>query len=96
MSLEDVEMKGSEEEKKQEQTGENEGSEEITPEQTPAAEIVTNLSLIDRAVSTLEPRFTHRVLRPLTSLRKKLNGKVLTDAIELAYPAGTFTAVLLM
>jgi 26S proteasome regulatory subunit N3 len=89
-------MKESEEDKKQEQTGESEESEERIPEQTPAAEIATNLILIDRGVSTLEPRFTHRVLRPLTSLRKKLNVKVLTDAIELAYPAGTFTGVSLM
>lgn len=86
-------MKGSEEEKKQEQTEENKEDEESAPEQTPAAEIVTNLSLVDRAVSTLEPRFTHRVLRSLTSLRKKLNIKVLMDAIDLAYPAGTLTAV---
>ena len=55
---------------------------------SPTAEIKANVAFIERGVSTLEPRFTHRVLRTLTSLRKKLNWKVLRDAIEGVYPAG--------
>jgi 26S proteasome regulatory subunit N3 len=82
--MEDVEMKPTEE-SKQEQAEE---TKEETPQQTPAAEILTNISFIDRAASTLEPRFTHRVLRSLTSLRKKLDRRVLAEAISLAYPAG--------
>jgi hypothetical protein len=88
MSLEDVEMKQSEEDKKQEQPEETKEIKETTPQLTPASEIVANLGLIDRAVSTLEPRFTHRVLRSLTSLRKKLSSKVLEDAIKQSYLAG--------
>ena len=50
---------------------------------------VRNLPLIDRAVSTLEPRYTLRVLRTLTALRKRLNAKALFEAIEAIYPAST-------
>ncbi|KAF8343123.1 proteasome regulatory subunit C-terminal-domain-containing protein [Cantharellus anzutake] len=52
---------------------------------TPVAEIKANVQLIERAVSTLEPRFTHRVLRSLTTLRRKLNTNVLRDALEAVY-----------
>ncbi|KAH7345253.1 proteasome regulatory subunit C-terminal-domain-containing protein [Rhizoctonia solani] len=50
------------------------------------AEIKANLGLLDRAVSTVEPRFTVRVLRNLTGLRKKLNADHLREAISSAYP----------
>ncbi|CAE7157761.1 unnamed protein product [Rhizoctonia solani] len=60
-------------------------------ETTPApisvgAEIRANLALLDRAVSTVEPRFTVRVLRNLTGLRKKLNADHLREAASSAYP----------
>ena len=55
---------------------------------TPVAEIKANVVLIERAVSTLEPRFTHRVLRSLAHLRKKLDDKVLRDAISQVYTTG--------
>lgn len=78
-------MKPSEEESK---GNDSEVPKETPPQPTPDSEIVANLALIDRAVATLEPRFTHRVLRSLTSLKKKLTIKVLKDAIEQAFPAG--------
>lgn len=77
----DVEMKPLEEKKEEEK-------EEETPPPSPVTEIKSNAGLIERAVSTLEPRFTHRVLRTLTALRKKLNDKVLYDAVSEVYPAG--------
>ncbi|KAF9806265.1 hypothetical protein IEO21_08754 [Rhodonia placenta] len=52
---------------------------------SPVAEIRSNVALIERAVSTLEPRFTHRVLRTLTALRKRLDDAVLRDAIGEIY-----------
>ncbi|EJU02426.1 diphenol oxidase-A2 [Dacryopinax primogenitus] len=52
---------------------------------SPNVEIKQNLVLIDRAVTTLEPRFTHRVLRTLNHLRKKLNDEVLSKAVEECY-----------
>jgi len=55
---------------------------------SPVAEIKSNVLLIDRAVTTLEPRFTHRVLRTLTALRKRIDDSVLRNAIESIYPKG--------
>jgi len=51
-------------------------------------EILANIVLIGRAVSTIEPRFTIRVLRTLTGVRKKLNKEVLRTVLEKAYPSG--------
>ena len=72
----------------------SEKSEEVEkpspPPPTPLTEIKNNVALLERAVSTLEPRFTHRVLRTLTALRKRINDIVLTEAIELIYSKGDF------
>jgi 26S proteasome regulatory subunit N3 len=57
-----------------------------TPPLSPVSEIKSNVTLIERAVSTLEPRFTIRVLRSLTALRKRLDDKALCDAISEIYP----------
>lgn len=57
---------------------------------TPTAEIKSNIALIERAVADLEPRFTHRVLRSLTALRKRLDNKILRDALEENYPTGVY------
>lgn len=54
----------------------------------PLAEIKSNVALIDKGVSTLEPRFTHRVLRSLTALRKRTDAAVLRNAVEEIYPKG--------
>lgn len=59
------------------------------PPPTPFAEIKNNAALIERAVSTLEPRFTHRVLRSLTQLRKRLDANVLKEATTALYPKGS-------
>ncbi|KAF8183139.1 PCI domain-containing protein [Pholiota molesta] len=77
----DVEMKPAEDKT---------STEKATTDQKPApispvAEIKSNVALIDRAVSTLEPRFIHRVLRTLTALRKRLDDSVLRNAIESIY-----------
>lgn len=63
-----------------------------TPPVSPATEIKNNAVLIERAVSTLEPRFTHRVLRSLTTLRKKLNAGVLKEATGALYPKDSANA----
>jgi 26S proteasome regulatory subunit N3 len=59
------------------------------PPPSPAAEIKGNLALIERGVSTLEPRFTNRVLRSLTALRKRLTDAILREAITDVYAKGT-------
>jgi 26S proteasome regulatory subunit N3 len=38
---------------------------------SPLAEIKFNITLLEKAVSALKPRFTRRVLRTFTTLRKK-------------------------
>jgi len=81
----DVEMKPAEDKA----LDENKEEQKPTPI-SPAAEIKMNVALIDRAVSTLEPRFTHRVLRTLTALRKRIDDSVLCDAIVGIYPQGAF------
>ena len=85
----DVEMNPVDE-KKVEDEKKEESKEQSPPPLTPVAEIKANVALIERAVSTLEPRFTHRVLRTLGALRKKLNDTVLRDAISEVYTLGTF------
>jgi hypothetical protein len=62
------------------------------PPLSPVSEIKSNVTLIERAVSTLEPRFTIRVLRSLTALRKRLDDKALCDAVCEVYPQGVYVA----
>jgi hypothetical protein len=45
-------------------------------------------------VSTLEPRFTIRVLRSLTALRKRLDDKALCDAVSEVYTQGMYVLFL--
>ncbi|KAJ8517915.1 hypothetical protein ONZ45_g4942 [Pleurotus djamor] len=83
----DVEMKPEAESKDTKKVDE-EAKEETPkpkPPPTPVQEIKTNVTLIERAVSTLEPRFTHRVLRSLTALRKRIDEKTLRTAIGEVY-----------
>ena len=84
----DVEMKPAEAKPKQEDEKKAEQENPVPP--SPAAEIKSNLALIQRAVSTIEPRFTHRVLRTLTALRKRIDASVLRQAVEEAYVKGMF------
>ncbi len=85
----DVEMKRAEDKnaevKKEEKKEEEQKPIPISPE----AEIRSNAALIDRAVSTLEPRFSHRVLRTLTALRKRIDASILWTAIEGIYCKGS-------
>ncbi|KAJ2914808.1 hypothetical protein MD484_g5606, partial [Candolleomyces efflorescens] len=84
----DVEMKPTDDKKKGKKEDENkeEAKEEPKPEPpTPAAEIKSNAAQIERAVSTLEPRFTHRVLRTLTSLRKRVDDAALRTSVDEIY-----------
>ncbi|KIY47430.1 hypothetical protein FISHEDRAFT_66128 [Fistulina hepatica ATCC 64428] len=78
----DVDMKPADEKK----ADESKPAPVPAPPPSPVAEIKANVTLIERAVSTMEPRFTHRVLRTLAGLRKQLNDTVLYDAIDGIYP----------
>ena len=81
----DVEMKPVDTKPKDEKKAETEAK---PPPVSPVTEIKFNAALIERAVATIEPRFTHRVLRSLTALRKRIDDSVLRDAIEVIYPKG--------
>ena len=82
----DVEMKPTD--TNQNKPEDKKDAKEPTPPPTPAAEIKLNIALIEKAVWSLEPRFTHRVLRSFTALRKKIDDSVLREAIQDAYPVG--------
>jgi 26S proteasome regulatory subunit N3 len=84
----DVEMKPTEDKLSDKKSEEDQKP--SPPSLSPLTEIKNNVALLDRAVSTLEPRFTHRVLRTLTALRKRINDTVLSEAIELIYAKGDF------
>ena len=88
IAMADVEMKPADDAKEKKDEKSTDTDRKPVP-LTPVAEIKANVVLIERAVSTLEPRFTHRVLRSLAHLRKKLDDKVLGDAISQVYVAGT-------
>ncbi|KAK2464553.1 hypothetical protein APHAL10511_003411 [Amanita phalloides] len=75
----DVEMKKTDEKAKAEETKKEE--EKPVP-LTSLQELKTNVAFIDRAVAKLEPRFAHRVLHTLTSVRKELEDNILRTAIE--------------
>lgn len=83
MAGDDVEMKAAEEKKE-----EVEEKKTPPPPPPPQQEIKTNVALIEKGVQMLEPRFTHRVLRNLNGLRKKLDARVLREAIEGVYVKG--------
>ena len=80
----DVEMKDDKSKDKKEEVKEEPKPEPLAP----TAEIKQNAAQIERAVSTLEPRFTHRVLRSLTALRKKVDEAAIRTAIEGVYTRG--------
>ncbi|KDQ58425.1 hypothetical protein JAAARDRAFT_34215 [Jaapia argillacea MUCL 33604] len=82
----DVEMKQDDKAEDKKSQEEKEKATPPPPPPSPTAEIKSNIALIERAVATIEPRYTLRVLRTLTALRKKLDDKVLQDAIEDVYP----------
>jgi len=91
---EDIEMKNADEH----QSKTEEKKEDTTPSpltSTPTFIVRTsltilvikqNLQLLDRAVNTLDPRFTYRVLK-MSNLRKRLSAEVLVQAIREVYPA---------
>ncbi|TFK49090.1 diphenol oxidase-A2 [Heliocybe sulcata] len=83
----DIEMKS--EDKPQDAEKPKQEPKPVPP--SPTAEIKSNVALIERAVATLEPRFTMRVLRTLTALRKRLDDAVLRDAVEEIYPRDSST-----
>ncbi|OQD76948.1 hypothetical protein PENDEC_c003G00486 [Penicillium decumbens] len=87
---EDVTMEGDE----------NGDAEETEPEIDPAVKAVqdikTNFTLLDRAVAHFDPRFTLRVLRSISSMRKYITPEVLAEVITETYSPSNSTAFFLL
>ncbi|ORX36849.1 putative 26S proteasome regulatory subunit [Kockovaella imperatae] len=75
----------------EEHKGDVESEVKVVPKITPEDEVLHHLTLIARGVTNMEPRFVIRVLRTLTTTRKKTSKKVLRTVLEKAYPSGSKT-----
>ncbi|RXK36841.1 26S proteasome regulatory subunit N3 [Tremella mesenterica] len=58
---------------------------------TPEEEVLINITLIGRGVSSIEPRLTARVLRTLTHTRRKVDKHVMKRVLQGAFPRGSKT-----
>lgn len=59
-------------------------------------DIKSNFTLLERAVSHFDPRFTLRVLRSISSMRKHITPDVLAEVIVENYPSSNLTASFLL
>ncbi len=93
VEMKPADIKPNDDEKKEEKEDKKEEKKDEPKKEpeSPVTEIKSNAALIEKAVATLEPRFTHRVLRTLAALRKRLDDSVLRKAIEEVYPKGAET-----
>lgn len=59
-------------------------------------DIKTNFTLLERAVAHFDPRFTLRVLRSISSMRKHVTADVISEVIVETYPPSSPTATFLL
>ncbi|OGE54263.1 hypothetical protein PENARI_c006G05817 [Penicillium arizonense] len=85
---EDVVMEGAEDDAEKEP--------EIDPTTKAIQDIKTNFTLLERAVAHFDPRFTLRVLRSISSMRKHITPEVLAEVIVDTYTASNSTASFLL
>ncbi|KAL5356402.1 proteasome regulatory subunit C-terminal-domain-containing protein [Aspergillus floccosus] len=69
---------------------------EVDPKVKAVQDIKTNFTLLERAVAHFDPRFTLRVLRSISSMRKHITADVLAEVIVDAYPSSNPTASFLL
>ncbi|KAH8428983.1 proteasome regulatory particle lid subunit RPN3 [Aspergillus melleus] len=69
---------------------------EVDPKTKAIQDIKTNFSLLERAVAHFDPRFTLRVLRSISSMRKHITSDVLAEIIVETYPSSNSTASFLL
>ncbi|XHG09256.1 hypothetical protein AWENTII_012328 [Aspergillus wentii] len=69
---------------------------EVDPKVKAIQDIKTNFTLLERAVTHFDPRFTLRVLRSISSMRKHITADVLAEVIVETYPASSLTASFLL
>ncbi|KAL1961515.1 hypothetical protein VTN77DRAFT_1656 [Rasamsonia byssochlamydoides] len=77
----DVSMEGTEEKETQETEP------EVDPRAKAVQDIKNNFNLLERAVTHFDPRFTLRVLRSISSMRKHITPDVLAEVIVDTYPS---------
>jgi 26S proteasome regulatory subunit N3 len=65
---------------------------EIDPRTKAIQDIKTNFTFLERAVTHFDPRFTLRVLRSISSMRKQITSDVLAEIIVNAYPKSSTLA----
>ncbi|KAJ5306573.1 hypothetical protein PENANT_c031G09115 [Penicillium antarcticum] len=85
---EDVAMEGTEDDAEKEP--------EVDPTTKAIQDIKTNFTLLERAVAHFDPRFTLRVLRSISSMRKHITPEVLAEVIVDTYSASNSTASFLL
>jgi len=68
----------------------------IDPKEKAINEIKGNFSLLERAVSQFDPRFSLRVLRSIPSVRAQLSADVIAKVVMEAYPTPTPTSFSLL
>ncbi|KAJ6040080.1 uncharacterized protein N7446_004605 [Penicillium canescens] len=85
---EDVVMEGTEDDDEKEP--------EVDPTTKAIQDIKTNFTLLERAVAHFDPRFTLRVLRSISSMRKHITPEVLAEVIVDTYTASNSTASFLL
>ncbi|GFF27041.1 probable 26S proteasome regulatory subunit rpn3 [Aspergillus udagawae] len=69
---------------------------EVDPRVKAIQDIKTNFTLLERAVAHFDPRFTLRVLRSISSMRKHITADVLAEVIVETYPPSSPTAAFLL
>ncbi|KAF7123043.1 hypothetical protein CNMCM5793_001219 [Aspergillus hiratsukae] len=69
---------------------------EVDPTAKAIQDIKTNFTLLERAVAHFDPRFTLRVLRSISSMRKHITADVLAEVIVETYPPSSPTASFLL
>ncbi|GAQ04822.1 probable 26S proteasome regulatory subunit rpn3 [Aspergillus lentulus] len=69
---------------------------EVDPRVKAIQDIKTNFTLLERAVAHFDPRFTLRVLRSISSMRKHITADVLAEVIVETYPPSSPTASFLL
>ncbi|KKY15032.1 putative 26s proteasome non-atpase regulatory subunit 3 [Phaeomoniella chlamydospora] len=66
------------------------------PHSKAVSDIKANFVLLERAVSQFDPRFTLRVLRNISSVRKHLTSAVIANVVNDTYPQSNSTAKFLL
>ncbi|KAE8351481.1 isoprenoid synthase domain-containing protein [Aspergillus coremiiformis] len=69
---------------------------EVDPRAKAIQDIKTNFTLLERAVAHFDPRFTLRVLRSISLMRKHMTSDVLAEVIVDTYPPSSPTASFLL